>query len=87
MFIYLAIIGLAALTFYYYTYLRDVVPLSSGYPYAIALTLFGVILYMIIDDVFYPKINTQELLRQNPIAYAIYLLGCAIIIGLILSTA
>jgi hypothetical protein len=33
------------------------------------------LIYSLVDNVFYKDINTNELLKQSPIAYAIHLLG------------
>ena len=59
----------------------------SMLPYWMCVALIGVTLMKAVDDFVLTEINTYNLLKRNPIGYALYLLGYAIIIAACLAQA
>jgi len=56
-------------------------PMQSANYYALMKATSGVSFLRIVDDVIYTKINTEELLKDNAVAYAIYMLAYGYVIG------
>jgi hypothetical protein len=52
-----------------------------GIPYGMTKALIGCSTYRATDDFILSRINTYNLMKRNPIGYAIYLSGYAYIIG------
>ena len=62
-------------------------PALSMLPYKMTVALIGVITLRAVDDFVLTEINTNELMRTNPVGYAIYIMAYAIIIAGALSGA
>ena len=69
------------ISMFYYT---DLVAQQNKYaqiPFFIFLVVVSVTILRVIDELFFPSIDTEKLLHENPLAYVIYLHSYAIIIA------
>lgn len=62
-------------------------PEMSGLPYRASIAWLACIMYRAMDDFVLPGVPTYNLFRRNPVAYAIYLSGYAIIIAFVFQYA
>ena len=69
----LVVLTLLTLTEEYIQYSAFTISLSKG--------LFGILLFWVIDKVAVSEVDTIEELKKGNVAYAIFLLGLAFIIG------
>jgi hypothetical protein len=85
----LYVISLFSLVAFYWMFLiiLNFAPQFSGLPYAMTKAMLGVITLRAIDDFILPEVDTLRLMRRNPIGYAIYIFGYAVVIGWALSAA
>lgn len=56
-------------------------PSLSMLPYRLTVAAFGIITYRAIDDFILTEVDTYELMKNNPVGYAVYLFGYAVIIA------
>ena len=63
------------------------VPALSMLPYRLTVALLGVATLRAVDDFVLPEVNTYNLMKRNPIGYALYIMAYAIIIAAALSGA
>ena len=85
----LSVVLVAIILMFYFGFLNMLIafPTLSMLPYWVTVALVGVTLFRAVDDFVLTEIHTYNLLKRNPIGYAIYLLGYAIIIAACLSNA
>ena len=62
-------------------------PAFSMLPYKMTVALIGVITLRAVDDFVLTEVNTYNLMKRNPVGYAIYIMAYAIIIAGALSGA
>ena len=59
----------------------------SMLPYRLSVALLGIATLRAIDDFVLTEVDTQGLMKKNPIGYAIYIMAYAIIVAAALSGA
>jgi hypothetical protein len=74
-------VAVAVGAYYLWLYVVGAAPTQSVVFYGLMKATAGVCYLRIIDDLIYPIIDTEKLLRENAIAYAIYIAAYAYVIG------
>ena len=83
----IAMLFLALLTYLVFIAVVTYFPELSGLPYAINRALLGCLILKLIDEFMLYEVQTMLKLKENAVAYSLYMLSYALIIALSLATA
>jgi uncharacterized membrane protein len=83
----LAMLFLALLTYLVFIAVVNYFPELSGLPYAINKALIGCLLLKLVDEFMLYEVQTMQKLKENAVAYSLYMLAYALIIALSIAGA
>lgn len=85
--LYLIAVFVIRFSYNLFLLILDAYPELSGIPYAVTKALIGVITLKAVDELMLYQVPTLKILKENAIAYAIYIAAYALIIALALANA